>query len=79
LELSNYYIDRVIVAIDGLRLKGMKALVHQFYTKHTLRELNKAYIGFKGDSKEEERKGERRSVTTGRWGCGAYNGNSELK
>ena len=34
-----------------------------------LRELNKCYIGFKV-------KGQ---IATGRWGCGAFNGNSQLK
>jgi hypothetical protein len=45
----------------------MKAQVFQFYTNDMLRELNKAFIGFKGDSKEES-KGGKIAVTTGRWG-----------
>lgn len=51
----------------------------QFYEADSLRELNKAYVGFKGDSKEEETKAERKVVVTGKWGCGAYNGNTEMK
>ena len=72
------FIDRVFVAIDALRLRGMKQQVSQFHQQDMLRELRKAYIGFRGDSQEEE-KGGRKSITTGRWGCGAYNGNPELK
>lgn len=45
-----------------------------------LRELNKAFIGFKGDSYEDAKSEDHSmKVTTGRWGCGAYNGNAELK
>lgn len=72
-------IDRTFVVIDALRLRGIGPQIHQFYQKDTLRELNKAYIGFKGDRMEEESKSGKKSVTTGRWGCGAFNGNAELK
>ena len=72
-------IDRTFVVIDALRLRGIGPQIHQFYQKDTLRELNKAYIGFKGDRMEEESKSGKKSVTTGRWGCGAYNGHPELK
>lgn len=41
--------------------------------------LNKAYVGFMGDSKIEDKKEDTKLVSTGRWGCGAFNGNSELK
>ena len=51
----------------------------QFYEESTLRELKKAYIGFQGDQKEEESKTGNKAVSTGRWGCGAFNGNAELK
>ena len=61
-------IDRVFTAIDGLSLKSIKSQVHQFYEQDMLREMNKAYIGFKGDSKEEELKHDKRMITTGRWG-----------
>ena len=57
----------------------MRLQVGQFYKDDMLRELNKSFIGFRGDSKEEETKGERKIITTGRWGCGAYNGHPELK
>ncbi|CAI2360736.1 unnamed protein product [Moneuplotes crassus] len=72
-------IDRTFVCIDALRLKGMRLQVGQFYQQDNLRELNKAYIGFRADSKEEETKGDRKTIVTGKWGCGAYNGNPELK
>ena len=78
-SLDNYgRIDRAFVAIDSLRFKGMKFQVEQFYKSDTLRDLNKAYIGFIGDRNDiSEHKV--KDVTTGRWGWGAYNGNSELK
>jgi len=70
-------IDRVFVAIDALRLKPIRDQIFQFYKNSMLRELNKAYVGFKGDRYEDTET--RRKVTTGKWGCGAYNGNPELK
>ena len=42
----------------------------QYSMRNILRELNKAFIGFKGDPDEVFRK----TVVTGRWGCGAFNG-----
>mmetsp|Transcript_16601 Transcript_16601/g.14495 ORF Transcript_16601/g.14495 Transcript_16601/m.14495 type:complete len:143 (+) Transcript_16601:1144-1572(+) len=57
----------------------MRAQVGQFYKEDMLRELRKAFIGFKADSQEEETKDGKKSITTGRWGCGAYNGHPELK
>lgn len=37
------------------------------------RELNKAFVGFWSEEKEPT------PVATGLWGCGAFNGNAELK
>jgi len=72
-------IDRTFVAIDALMLCDLNDQIYQFFQNGTLRDLNKAYIGFKGDRMEEESKNGKKSVTTGRWGCGAFNGNAELK
>lgn len=72
-------INRTFIAIDALFLGGIKDQVDQFYAKSTLRDLKKAYIGFQGDQKEEEVKQQVKPVSTGRWGCGAFNGNAELK
>lgn len=71
-------IDRTFIAIDALNLYSFKDQIGQFYEKDTLRELKKAFVGFKGDSKEEA-KGTPKAVSTGRWGWGAFNGNAELK
>lgn len=74
-------IQRVFCAIDALYLGGADQLMEQFTELLVIRELNKAYIGFQGDSKEEEVKGQgsRMPIGTGNWGCGAFNGNHELK
>lgn len=37
------------------------------------RELNKAFCGFKGQGHETP------DIATGKWGCGAFNGDPELK
>jgi len=48
---------------------------NQFKPQFFLRELNKAYIGFCGDS--TERMGDYRiPVCTGKWGCGAFGGDT---
>ena len=38
-----------------------------------LRDLNKAFIGFKSQSNNK------RPVATGKWGCGAFRGDPEIK
>lgn len=40
-----------------------------------MRDLNKAYIGFLGDSIVWDC----RQIVTGRWGCGAFGGDDQLK
>ena len=42
-----------------------------------MREINKAYIGFYGTIFEDEDKN--KDVATGKWGCGAFGGNPQLK
>jgi len=39
--------------------------------RYTLREINKAYIGFVGDGILKDNQAE---VSTGKWGCGAFGG-----
>jgi len=41
--------------------------------------LNKATIGFSGDSNLDDEKGNRWPVVTGNWGCGIFRGNVQLK
>ena len=72
-------IERTFIAIDALHHGSFQSQISQFESGPSLRELKKAIIGFRGDSKEEEVKSSHKKVSTGRWGCGAFNGNAELK
>jgi len=64
-------LDRDIVAIDAINFNWEKKY-RQFSEEAVLRELNKAYVGFKG---EEGDKG----IVTGKWGCGIFWGDVQLK
>lgn len=44
--------------------------IHQWHENVILRELNKAFIGFHGNE---------RALVTGKWGCGAFHGDVQLK
>jgi poly(ADP-ribose) glycohydrolase len=66
-------LDRHMVAIDAANYTGREAV--QFTPRFVQRELDKAYVGFLGDSSEVGR----RIVATGRWGCGAFCGDEQLK
>ena len=67
--------DIVILAIDAHKYQDISK---QFTTDEILREINKAYIGFVGDGKYPEDKN-KRAVATGKWGCGVFKGDPELK
>ena len=69
------YRDIVILAIDARKYFEPDK---QFIKDEVMRELNKAYIGFNGDGRYPEKEN-KRAVVTGKWGCGAYNGDCELK
>eukprot|EP01121_Diplochlamys_sp_Union-15-3_P022345 TRINITY_DN9475_c0_g1_i2.p1 TRINITY_DN9475_c0_g1~~TRINITY_DN9475_c0_g1_i2.p1 ORF type:complete len:206 (-),score=43.94 TRINITY_DN9475_c0_g1_i2:130-747(-) len=62
-----------IVAIDALRY-ARGDLVEQYKMKNVLREVNKAYCGFRviDDHKPIP-------IATGNWGCGAFGGDVQLK
>ncbi|KAK7068881.1 hypothetical protein SK128_013592 [Halocaridina rubra] len=62
-----------VVAIDALHFTHQKK---QYDPRLILRELNKAYAGFRV---LRGNKGVPVAVATGNWGCGAFNGNSRLK
>jgi poly(ADP-ribose) glycohydrolase len=53
----------------------------QYKTEELLRELNKAYTGFLGDHLERQDPGPfgLRPVVTGKWGCGMFQGDPQLK
>jgi poly(ADP-ribose) glycohydrolase len=75
-------LDHHIVAIDALVFK--KRGKEQFDEVNILRELNKAWIGFKGDPQEQHdfHRGkipQLRPICTGKWGCGVFGGDPQLK
>ena len=51
----------------------------QYKLKFILRELNKSYIGFNGHELIDEKKNQKKKIATGRWGCGVFGGDSQLK
>ncbi len=59
-----------LVAIDALRYHNYSA---QFRMQHIERELNKAACGFAEITNAKE------PIATGNWGCGAFNGDRQLK
>ena len=65
-----------IVCIDATNFKTFPSDSYQYGKKGVRRELNKAYAGFAGAS---YRAGEDEAVCTGKWGCGAFGGNEEMK
>ncbi|XP_068190654.1 poly(ADP-ribose) glycohydrolase isoform X2 [Antennarius striatus] len=62
--------QRHIVAIDALNFKHR---MEQYNMRHVTRELKKAYCGFKSRGNNEP------DIATGKWGCGAFNGDPQLK
>ncbi|XP_029371475.1 poly(ADP-ribose) glycohydrolase [Echeneis naucrates] len=61
---------RQILAIDALNFKDGK---EQFKMDCITRELNKAYCGFFGRDDGDP------DIATGKWGCGAFHGDPQLK
>ncbi|CAG9326326.1 unnamed protein product [Blepharisma stoltei] len=70
---NNERIDSYIVCIDACNFAGN--VYQQYFPKFVERELNKAFIGFMGDPGDMKW----RDIVTGRWGCGAFYGNEQLK
>ncbi|XP_047228453.1 poly(ADP-ribose) glycohydrolase isoform X2 [Girardinichthys multiradiatus] len=64
-------LKRQILAIDALHFRHPR---DQYNMAKIRRELNKAYCGFKGHHDHQEP-----DIATGKWGCGAFNGDPELK
>nr|XP_054600087.1 poly(ADP-ribose) glycohydrolase isoform X2 [Nothobranchius furzeri] len=64
-------LKRQILAIDALHFRNRR---DQYNMSHITRELNKAYCGFKKHHKHEEP-----DIATGKWGCGAFGGDAQLK
>jgi len=70
--------SRSVIAIDALPFANGRDQLMQFSKKPVLRELNKAFIGF-NVSKYQEKANVNKKIATGRWGCGAFRGNAQLK
>lgn len=63
-------LQRRILAIDAMNFKHRS---DQYTMSNVTRELNKAYCGFKGRDPDEP------DIATGKWGCGVFNGDPQLK
>lgn len=76
---SEKRMDVNILALDAIFFKGVGVKSEQYSEANLLRELNKAFIGFRGDEKLLKFDKHKKWIATGRWGCGAFNGISQLK
>ncbi|XP_031731065.1 poly(ADP-ribose) glycohydrolase [Anarrhichthys ocellatus] len=63
-------LKRRILAIDAVHFKQSR---DQYNMIAITRDLNKAFCGFKGRDHDEP------DIATGKWGCGAFNGDPQLK
>lgn len=62
-------VDDSILALDAIQFKYSN---DQYLEENILRELNKAYLGFKTDP-------QKKTIMTGKWGCGVFKGDPQLK
>lgn len=71
--------DVTILAIDAIDFSRTSTNQTQYKMSQMLRELNKAYIGFCGSDQESQETGTRKEIASGRWGCGNFLGDPQLK
>lgn len=64
------------MAIDATDLSHIPSESYQYSKKGVRRELHKAFVGFQGADLEA---GEEMPICTGKWGCGAFKGDEDLK
>ena len=62
-------LDDSMLALDAIHFRYYS---EQYSEENILRELNKAYLGFKTDPKKD-------IIMTGKWGCGVFKGDPQLK
>jgi poly(ADP-ribose) glycohydrolase len=65
-----------MVAIDATDFTKQIAQNYQYSKKGIRREICKAYAGFSGAGLEAD---EDIPIVSGRWGCGAFGGDEDLK
>jgi len=68
--------DTAILAIDAIDFSRASSAKVQFKMERILREVNKAFVGFSVSGIDNQQK---KLVSTGRWGCGVFLGDSQLK
>lgn len=72
-------VDSVIIAVDALDFSCFVSTELQYEETFVLREIHKAYVGFNIKEWIEEDKDKRKRIVTGKWGCGAFKGDAQLK
>ena len=69
--------DICLLGIDAINFRGFADKKTQFHLNMILRELNKAFIGFKGSDIMKDKP--KKAIATGKWGCGDFLGDFQLK
>ncbi len=68
------FIKREFLALDALHFRNPKDQIGQLRKNMVDREVRKAVAGFWAEAAAAKS-----SIATGRWGCGAFHGNAQLK
>ena len=81
-ELDSFEkLSRTFVVIDAMDYSSgiYKSVPEAQYTEREIsREISKAYVGFSNTDYIDESE-KKKSIATGRWGCGAFAGDPQLK